>query len=102
MENNNWSSLNIKEKFQYILATMFGVASVVIGFLAFIYLMEVPWNVTGISALWASICCGIVGMSLHFKSQMMEFDTEVKQRLNDIDNVLGKLQNDGNESQMKE
>ena len=102
MENNNWSSLNIKEKFQYILATMFGVASVVIGFLAFIYLMEVPWNVTGISALWASICCGIVGISLHFKSQMMEFDTEVNKRLNDIDNVLGKLQNDANETQRKE
>lgn len=96
MEKNNWSNLNIKEKFQYSLAAMFGISSVVIGFVAFIILLEVPWNVTGISALWASICCAIVGISLHFKSQMMEFDTEVKQRLNDIDNVLGRLENEEN------
>ena len=94
MAKESWKDISIKEKFQYILAAMFGVASVVIGFVAFIILLEVPWNVTGISALWASICCGIVGISLHFKSEMMEFDTQVKQRLNDIDNVLGRLQND--------
>ena len=96
MAKESWKDISIKEKFQYSLATMFGVASVVIGFVAFFILMEVPWNVTGISALWASICCGIIGIGLHFKSQMMEFDTEVKQRLNDIDNVLGRLENEEN------
>ena len=94
MENNNWSNLNIKEKFQYSLAVMFGISSVIIGFVAFIILLEIPASVIGISALWASICCGIIGIGLHFKSQMMEFDTEVKQRLKDIDNVLGRLKND--------
>lgn len=96
MENNNWSNLNIKEKFQYSLAVMFGVSSVIIGFVAFIILLEIPASVIGISALWASICCGIIGIGLHFKSQMMEFDTEVKQRLKDIDNVLGRLENGKN------
>lgn len=98
MENQNWKELPIKEKFQYILAAMFGVASVVIGFLAFIILLEVPWNVTGISALWASICCGVLGISLHFRNEMVQFDTEVKQRLNDIDNVLGRLGNEENKT----
>ena len=94
MTRENWKDISIKEKLQYSLATLFGVASIVIGFVAFIILMEIPASVIGISALWASVCCGILGITLHFRNQMMDFDTEVKNRLNDIDNVLGKLQND--------
>ena len=94
MSKENWNNISIKEKFQYSLAAMFGVASVVIGFVAFIILMNIPWSVIGISFLWASICCGVLGISLHFRNEMMEFDTEIKERLNDIDNVLGRLPNE--------
>lgn len=94
MEKESWKELPIKEKFQYSLAAMFGISSVVIGFVAFVILLEIPASVIGISALWASICCGVLGISLHFRNEMIQFDTEVKQRLNDIDNVLGRLQND--------
>lgn len=94
MAKESWKDISIKEKFQYSLAAMFGVASVVIGFVAFIILLEIPASVIGISALWASICCGVLGISLHFRNEMTQFDTEVKQRLSDIDNVLGRLQNE--------
>lgn len=92
MAHENWKELPIKEKLQYSLATLFGVASIVIGFVAFIILLEIPASVIGISFLWASVCCAIFGISLHFRNQMMDFDTQVKNRLNDIDNVLGRLQ----------
>lgn len=91
MAKDSWSSLSVKEKIQYSLATMFGVASIIIGFVSFIILMTIPASVIGISALWASVCCGVLGISLHFRNEMIQFDTEVKDKLNHIDNVISKL-----------
>lgn len=91
MENNNkWSGLSVREKIQYSLAALFGIASVVIGFVAFIILLEIPNSVIGISALWASVSCGILGISLHFRNQMVDFQTKVRDKLDGLDDEINR------------
>lgn len=85
---NSWKLLPVREKIQYSLALIFGIASVAIGFIAFIILLEIPGSVIGISALWASVACGILGITLHFRNAMVEFQTDVKKKMKELDNEL--------------
>lgn len=89
MENPiKWKSLSVKEKIQYSLAAIFGASSIIIGFVAFILLMEIPTSVITISMLWASVCCGLIGISLHFRNELTEFKSKCDDRLNNIDKEI--------------
>ena len=78
---SNWKELPVKEKIQYFLAVLFGVASVSIGFVAFIILLEIPSSVIGISGMWASVSLGCIGIGMFFHNKMIEFETKVDERL---------------------
>lgn len=90
-QTQKWVNLSVKEKIQYSLAAMFGIASIAIGFVAFILLMEIPGSVITISLCWASTCCALIGISLHFKHEMSEFQSKVNDRLMHLDNDIEKI-----------
>jgi hypothetical protein len=78
---SSWKELPVKEKIQYFLAVLFGLASVAIGFVAFIILLNIPSSVIGISGMWASVSLGCIGIGMFFHNKMVEFETKVDERL---------------------
>ena len=84
-EEKKWKELGFGEKLKYSLAAFYALCSVLIGAASFIILYEVPNSVLAISGLWMSGCLAILGITQYFKNQLVEFQTEVKSRLNKID-----------------
>ena len=83
-DNRKWKELGFKEKSQYLMAIGFGVASIVLGFVSFIVLSFIPTSVIAMSGLWASVACGIFGISMYFKNEMMELNEEIHKKIDSI------------------
>lgn len=94
IDSRGWKQLGFKEKSQYIMAYSFGIASILIGFISFIWLQYVPSSVIAMSGLWASVAMAILGISMFFKNKMIEFQTSVNERLNKIDEIEKKIYQD--------
>lgn len=83
-DNRKWKQLGFKEKSQYVMAIGFGVASIVLGFVSFIVLSFIPTSVIAMSGLWASVACGIFGISMYFKTEMMELNEKIDKKIDSI------------------
>jgi len=84
-EQKHWKELGFGEKLKYGLATFYALCSVLIGVISFIILYEIPGSVLAISGIWMSGCLAILGITQYFKTQLVEFQTKVDERLNKID-----------------
>lgn len=93
MENINiydkkWSDLGAKEKSQLILAYSFAGASILLGFISFIWLTYIPGSVLGACGMYGSFACAILGIGVYLKTQILEMKTEVKNKLAVLDKEI--------------
>jgi len=84
VDNRKWKELGIGDKIKFSIAASLVVASVVLGFVSFIILLEVPTSVIGLDGLWLSTALAVLGISAHFKNEMVKFQSNVNDRLNRI------------------
>ena len=85
MEKTKWKELPVSDKIKLSLATGLVTSSVVLGFVSFILLLEIPTSVLGLDGLWLSTSCAVLGISAHFNNEMTKFQANVRNRLDKLD-----------------
>lgn len=84
-ENKKWNELGAATKVKLSIAASLVLASIILGFVSFIILLEIPTSVIGLDGLWLSTALGVLGITSYFHNEMMQFQTEVKSRLKKLD-----------------
>lgn len=86
--DKKWSDLGAKEKSQLILAYSFAGASIILGFISFIWLTYIPGSVIAMSGMYGSFACAILGIGVYLKTQIIEMKTDVKNKLDGLDKEI--------------
>lgn len=84
-ENKKWNELGAATKIKLSSAAALVLASIVLGFVSFVILLEIPTSVIGLSGLWLSTALAIMGITSYFHNELVEFQSEVKTRLKKLD-----------------
>lgn len=84
-ENKKWNELGAATKVKLSIAAALVIASIILGFVSFLILLEIPTSVIGLDGLWLSTALGVLGISSYFHNEMVQFQSEVKTRLKKID-----------------
>ena len=84
-DNRKWKELGISDKVKLSLAGVLVFASIILGFLSFLLLLEIPTSVIGLDGLWLSTALAILGITSYFHNEMSHFQAEVKTRLKKLD-----------------
>ena len=85
-DNRKWKDLGITDKTKLSLSIILTVASIALGFVSFVMLLEIPTSVIWLDMLWLSTALAVLGISSYFHNELVQFQTEVKTRLRKIDN----------------
>lgn len=85
-DNRKWKDLGVTDKTKISLSVILIIASIVLGFVSFVMLLEIPTSVIWLDGLWLSTGLAVLGISSYFHTQLVQFQTEVKARLRKIDN----------------
>lgn len=93
---NKWNEMGIKDKFQYVTASVLIGSGISIAFLSFFLNKYDIANGVLIYVAQAFTTCGaIFGVSVYFKSKLGEFETKADNKIIDIlTKTLNKLNND--------
>nr|DAJ20176.1 MAG TPA: hypothetical protein [Siphoviridae sp. ctTYz13] len=91
-----WNEMGIKDKFQYITASVLIGSGVSIAFLSFfLNKFDIANGVLIYIAQAFTTCGAIFGVSVYFKSKLGEFETKADNKIIDIlSNTLNKLNSD--------
>ena len=91
-----WNEVGIKDKFQYVTASVLIISGVSIAFLSFFLNKYDISNGVLIYIAQAFTTCGaIFGVSVYFKSKLGEFETKADNKIIDIlTSTLNKLKDD--------
>lgn len=84
-DNRTWHDLGINDKVKLSLASSLIISSVIMGFLSFIWLHEVPTSVIGTMGLFGSEALAILGISSYFHNELVRFQSTVKEKLQDLE-----------------
>lgn len=84
-DNRKWKDLGVTDKTKISISIILTVASVILGFVSFIMLLEIPTSVIWLEMLWLSTALGVLGISSYFHNELVQFQTEVKTRLKKLD-----------------
>jgi len=84
-DNRKWNELGISDKVKLSIAGVLVISSIVLGFVSFILLMEIPTSVIGLDGLWLSTALAILGITSYFHNELSHFQTEVKTRLKNLE-----------------
>jgi hypothetical protein len=91
MDNNKkWKELGAKEQTNLIVGVAFCFASIILGFVSFIILQEIPGSVIGTSSMFGAYGCGLLGLGIYIKNQMGEINTQMKEKLDELDKEIDK------------
>ena len=85
-DSRHWKELGFGEKLKFTIAGALVTASIILGFVSFIILLEIPTSVIGLSGLWLSTSLAILGIASYFNNEMVKFQSHVTQRLREINN----------------
>lgn len=86
----NWKELGFSEKTKLSLSIFLVISSVLLGFISFILLNYVPSSVIGLNGCWLSCALGLLGITSYFSNQLVKMETEVKRKINELNNVENK------------
>lgn len=86
-DNRSWNDLGFGEKIRYSLATLLIVSSIILAFVSFIILLEIPSSVIGTVGLFGSEALGILGIASYFSNEIIKFQSKVDAKLNELDEV---------------
>ena len=81
MKQLKWSEIGISEKVKLSMSVLLIIASVVLGFVSFIVLYEIPTSVIGLNGVWLSTALGLLGIGAYVDTTMAKVQTEVKETL---------------------
>lgn len=84
-ENKKWNELGAATKVKLSIAAGLVIASILLGFVSFLMLLEIPNSVIWLDGVWLSTALAVLGISSYFHTQMVEFQSEVKTRLDKLD-----------------
>lgn len=84
-DSRKWAELGAGEKLKLSLAAILVAASIILGFVSFIVLLEIPTSLIGLDGLWLSTALAIMGITSYFHNELVQFQSEVKTRLKKID-----------------
>ena len=88
MINNTWKEICVREKFQIINGTLLVLSAIILYFLAFLLTLSIGFEVVSAGATLLATGLAFFGISSFVKNQMVNFETN-------INNRLKKLENDG-------
>lgn len=86
-DNRSWKDLGFGEKIRYSLATLLIVSSIILAFVSFIILLEIPSSVIGTVGLFGSEALGILGIASYFSNEIIKFQSKVDAKLNELDEI---------------
>lgn len=84
-DNRKWNELGISDKVKLSIAGILVISSIVLGFVSFILLMEIPTSVIGLDGLWLSTALAVLGITSYFHNELSHFQAEVKTRLKNLE-----------------
>ena len=86
-DNRSWNDLGFGEKIRYSLATLLIVSSIILAFVSFIILLEIPSSVIGTLGLFGSEALGILRIASYFSNEIIKFQSKVDAKLNELDEI---------------
>ena len=86
-DNRSWNDLGFGEKIRYSLATLLIVSAIILAFVSFIILLEIPSSVIGTVGLFGSEALGILGIASYFSNEIIKFQSKVDAKLNELDEI---------------
>ena len=87
MKQQKWNELGASEKTKLSLSIFLIVSSVVLGFISFLILNEIPGSVIGINGVWMSTALALLGITAYVNTQVVRMRTQLAEKLNEIDDV---------------
>jgi hypothetical protein len=87
MESNKWRDLGAGEKTKLGLSIFLIICSVVLGFISFIILNEVPGSVIGINGVWCSTALALLGITAYVNSEIVKMRTKVDGKIDELDDA---------------
>lgn len=87
MTQQKWNELGASEKTKLSLSIFLIVSSVVLGFISFLILNEIPGSVIGINGVWMSTALALLGITAYVNTQVVRMRTQLAEKLNEIDDV---------------
>ena len=80
-DNRKWKDLGVTDKTKLSLSVILIVASIALGFVSFIMLLEIPTSVIWLDMLWLSTGLAVLGISSYFHNELVQFQIKVNDRL---------------------
>ena len=84
-DTRKWKELGFGDKMKYSVAAALVFASILIGFVSFIWLAMIPTSVIALSGLWLSTALAVLGISSYFHNELVSFQNKVNDKLEKID-----------------
>lgn len=86
-EKEHWKDLGASEKTKLTLSIFLIAASVILGFISFIMLYEVPGSVIGINGVWCSTALALLGITAYVNTEIVKMRTQVKDKIEELDEI---------------
>ena len=87
MKQQKWNELGASEKTKLSLSVFLIISSVVLGFISFLILNEIPGSVIGINGVWMSTALALLGITAYVNTQVVKMRTQLAEKMNEIDDV---------------
>ena len=85
MKQEHWKDLGASEKTKLSLSIFLIIASVILGFISFIILNEIPGSVIGINGVWCSTALALLGITAYVNTELVKMRTQVKDKIDELD-----------------
>ena len=87
MKQQKWNELGASEKTKLSLSVFLIISSVILGFISFLILNEIPGSVIGINGVWMSTALALLGITAYVNTQVVKMRTQLAEKMNEIDDV---------------
>lgn len=87
MTQQKWNELGASEKTKLSLSIFLIVSSVVLGYISFLILNEIPGSIIGINCAWMSTALALLGITAYVNTQVVKMRTQLAEKINEIDDV---------------
>lgn len=87
MEKEHWKDLGASEKTKLGLSIFLIIASVVIGFISFVILNEIPGSVIGVNGVWCSTALALLGITAYVNTEIVKMRTQVRDKIDELDDA---------------
>lgn len=87
MNNEKWRDLGFSEKTKIGLSIFLIIASVILGYISFIILFEIPESVIGISVAWLSTSLALLGITAYVNTSVLKMQSKINDKIEEIDKI---------------